>query len=426
MKAALHSLKDRLLYPFKNDLLYFVLLWSIISLPAFYQKLAYPEYFSSTLVLIFYAVTYIVVFLLNLNQYAAKILKPIVFVLYTVLSIVNIYCIYMYNCWFSNDFIEIIKGTNIDEAKEYLEAYITVKMIVLAILFLLAAVILYKLTAKIRLKPHNVVVSLAFMPLLVMPIRIRQHPDVLDVVFTGRTTWNYDEIVSLEKYLPYQTQYWRRITFTHYNDIVDYQCRKSDKINSILHISDTHGEHRRLGNLPAADVIVHSGDFTMGGKESEIIDFLNWFCDLPYQHKIFVCGNHEESLYGKSIEGLDSNVYYLCNSGVEIGGIKFYGVPMFMKDCISGQQYRNYVTIPDDTDVLITHEPPYGIFDFGDNVNFGSQELLERVITVSPCLHLFGHIHCQGITDNGTIRFSNGAIMNIETPNFHTLSLIEE
>ena len=123
MKTVLNYLKQKLLYPFKHDLLYFILLWGTISLPAFYQKLAYPEYFSSTLVLIFYAVTYILVFLLNLNQYAAKILKPIVFVLYTILSIVNIYCIYMYNCWFSNDYIEIIKGTTIDETKEYLEAY---------------------------------------------------------------------------------------------------------------------------------------------------------------------------------------------------------------------------------------------------------------------------------------------------------------
>ncbi len=33
----------------------------------------------------------------------------------------------------------------------------------------------------------------------------------------------------------------------------------------ILHISDTHGCHRRLKNLPEADVIVHSGDITMTG-----------------------------------------------------------------------------------------------------------------------------------------------------------------
>lgn len=38
----------------------------------------------------------------------------------------------------------------------------------------------------------------------------------------------------------------------------------------ILHISDTHSHHRQLQDLPAADVIVHSGDFTMVGTEAEV------------------------------------------------------------------------------------------------------------------------------------------------------------
>ena len=197
-------------------------------------------------------------------------------------------------------------------------------------------------------------------------------------------------------------------------------------IKSILHISDTHGMHRRLGELPVADVVVHSGDFTMAGSEAEAIDFLHWFCDLPHPHKIFICGNHDECLYGAKIDGLDSNVHYLCNSGVEIDGVKFYGVPMFMADCISGRQNRNYAAIPDDTDVLITHTPPYGILDFDDNTNYGSEELLQRLVEVSPHLHLFGHIHRQhGTTDNGITRFSNGAIMNTDYTDLHTPNLIE-
>ncbi len=197
-------------------------------------------------------------------------------------------------------------------------------------------------------------------------------------------------------------------------------------IKSILHIYDTHGAHRRLGDLPAADVVVHSGDFTMTGGEAEAIDFLNWFCNLPHRHKIFICGNHDECFYDVHIDGLDSNVHYLCNSGVEIDGVRFYGVPMFMADCVSEQQNRHYAAIPDDTDVLITHAPPYGILDFDDNIHYGSEELLQRVIAVSPRLHLFGHIHRQhGITDNGITRFSNGAIMNVYYTDLHAPNLIE-
>lgn len=197
-------------------------------------------------------------------------------------------------------------------------------------------------------------------------------------------------------------------------------------IKSILHISDTHGMHRQLGELPSADAVIHSGDFTMTGSKREAIDFLNWFCDLPHPHKIFICGNHDECLYEANIDGLDNNVHYLCNSGVEIDDVKFYGVPMFMADCMTERQNRHYAAIPDDTDVLITHTPPYGILDFDDNIHYGSKELLQRISEVSPRLHLFGHIHRQhGMTDNGIIRFSNGAIMNEDYTNCQTPNLIE-
>ena len=181
----------------------------------------------------------------------------------------------------------------------------------------------------------------------------------------------------------------------------------------ILHLSDTHGCHHRLRNLPEADILVHSGDFTMTGTESEALDFLNWLCDLPYKHKIFICGNHDDCLYDANIDGLDNNVHYLRNSSVEIDGVKFYGVPMFMNDCAYGRQIRNYAEIPEDTDVLITHSPAYGILDEDDNVRYGSEELLERIMMIRPKYHLFGHVHARHgiLTMNGSV-YSNGAIMN--------------
>lgn len=185
---------------------------------------------------------------------------------------------------------------------------------------------------------------------------------------------------------------------------------------TILHLSDTHGCHRRLRDLPEADVVVHSGDFTMNGSESEAIGFMNWFCDLPYRHKVFICGNHDDCLYGAAIDGLDANVNYLCNSGIEIEGLKFYGVPMFMEDCITDRQSRNYASIPNDTEVLITHSPAYGILDFDDDINYGSEEILEIIpILHNLKAHLFGHIHARnGIMEQNGVIFSNGAIMNAD------------
>lgn len=194
----------------------------------------------------------------------------------------------------------------------------------------------------------------------------------------------------------------------------------------ILHLSDTHSNHFRLRDLPNADVVVHSGDFTMNGSEAEAIDFMNWFCDLPYKHKIFICGNHDDCLYGANIDGLDSNAHYLCNSSVEIEGVKFYGVPMFMGDCITDRQFKNYKKIPTDTDVLITHSPAYGILDFDDNLNYGSEELLSRISCIELKAHLFGHIHAQhGVKIVGTTIYSNGAMMNAEYNDVNNPIIIE-
>ena len=171
--------------------------------------------------------------------------------------------------------------------------------------------------------------------------------------------------------------------------------------------------------------MVHSGDFCMVGEEREALDFLNWFCSLPYRHKIFISGNHDSCLYGANVDGLDSNVHYLYNSGIEIEGLKFYGVPMFMEDCISDRQTRHYANIPEDTDVLITHSPAYGILDFDDDINYGSEEILMKLSDLHLKAHLFGHIHRQHgiIEQNGTI-FSNGAIINEDYSKLNTPNII--
>ena len=194
----------------------------------------------------------------------------------------------------------------------------------------------------------------------------------------------------------------------------------------LLHLSDTHGCHRRLTALPEADIVVHSGDFTLGGSQAEALDFLEWFCELPHPHKIFIAGNHDECLYGGRVEGLDPNVHYLCNSGVEVCGLRFYGVPMFMNDCITDRQSRNIANIPTGTDVLITHSPPYGILDYADNIHYGSEEISQRIAQVHPRLHLFGHIHvAYGIARINSITYSNAAIMNDSYSNLNAPCLIE-
>lgn len=178
--------------------------------------------------------------------------------------------------------------------------------------------------------------------------------------------------------------------------------------------------------MPEADMIIHSGDFTMNGSEQEAIEFMNWFCDLPYRHKIFISGNHDDCLYGANIDGLDENVHYLCNSGIEIDGVKFYGVPMFMEDCITNRQSLNYSQIPDNIDVLITHAPPYGILDCDDGIHYGFNELLKKISVLHKLkAHLFGHIHAQhGVDIRNSTAFSNGAMVKHDHHSLNNPNLI--
>lgn len=172
----------------------------------------------------------------------------------------------------------------------------------------------------------------------------------------------------------------------------------------ILQLSDTHSRHLLLTRLPAADIIVHCGDFTDNGTEEEVLDFLNWFIRLPYPHKIFVTGNHDLCLWdADGIEDLPPDVHFLQDSGCEIDGIRFFGLAYNHPEAL----------IPDTVDVLITHEPPVMILDNSGGIHWGNVPLRKRIFETHPRYHLYGHAHeSYGITQKQGIIFSNGALMN--------------
>lgn len=181
----------------------------------------------------------------------------------------------------------------------------------------------------------------------------------------------------------------------------------------ILHLSDTHGKHRELTDMPLADVLVHSGDFTLSGGDMEALDFIEWLCDLPYKHKIFIAGNHDDCMLDATLEGLPDDVHYLCDRGITIDGISFYGAPMFVT--FEGEDLKEleqYEQIPDKIDILITHRPPLGILDsIDDNLYYGSSVLLDKVTKIKPKMHLFGHVHAAYGTMNWKgITFSNAGL----------------
>ena len=55
---------------------------------------------------------------------------------------------------------------------------------------------------------------------------------------------------------------------------------------------------------------------------------------------------------------------------------------------------KKWKLIPDDTDILVTHGPPYKILDKTDSGEEpGCKLLANRVAVVKPKVHIFGHIH---------------------------------
>lgn len=180
---------------------------------------------------------------------------------------------------------------------------------------------------------------------------------------------------------------------------------------TICCISDTHNQHNvlDLSDYPA-DVLVHAGDFTNSGKDVEIINFLEWFNDQPYEYKVLIAGNHDLSLESNPewfahLLNRYPNIIYLKDTYTTIHGKKFYGSPYsneffnwaFMEE--EPQLQKIWSKIPDDTNVLITHGPAYGIHDLvlrpsGRDPHVGSKTLLERRKQL-PNLqaHITGHIH---------------------------------
>jgi Icc-related predicted phosphoesterase len=205
----------------------------------------------------------------------------------------------------------------------------------------------------------------------------------------------------------------------------------------IVAISDTHCRHHSL-RLPKADAIIHAGDVTSRGKESEVMDFMAWFSKLNYRYKIFIAGNHDFFFETKNAAILQKhippNVIYLNDSGAEIEGLKLWGSPItpwfynwaFNKP--RGQSIKkHWDLIPADTDILITHGPPYGILDITiENRHTGCKDLLKTVEAIKPKAHVFGHIHeSYGLKRKGETLFINACILNESYELLHKPVLFE-
>lgn len=170
-------------------------------------------------------------------------------------------------------------------------------------------------------------------------------------------------------------------------------------------ISDTHLQESTL-KVPECDILIHAGDMgKFNSTEQDLALFDEWCASLGLEpSRILVCaGNHDFCLQNnKNAKDLLSHCTYLFDESVSIGGIKFYASPWqpaffnmaFNLERDGTELKKKWDEIPDDTDVLITHAPPYGLGDLiSPGEHLGCKLLLERVRQVRPRLHVCGHIH---------------------------------
>jgi Icc-related predicted phosphoesterase len=216
--------------------------------------------------------------------------------------------------------------------------------------------------------------------------------------------------------------------------------------------------------IPEGDILVHCGDFFTRLRDNRyhwaLQELDAFFARQPHKHKIFVPGNHEIAFRHHSADTVQRSLphcHYLRDSGVEVEGIRFYGTPWTTSGKIipRGLGFStseltvkgHWDAIPDNIDVLLTHQPPLNILDLAMAHNgpghracpvcskmhsgychWGSYWLRETIVKrVRPKVHVFGHVHdAAGTKESEGVMFVNTAMDISGTPmviDYHHLTV---
>lgn len=175
-------------------------------------------------------------------------------------------------------------------------------------------------------------------------------------------------------------------------------------------ISDLHGFFPKL---EGGDLLIIAGDLTARDEPHQLWEFCKWVMKQEYKQKIVISGNHDNTFFKNYLENMSPFVpfTYLCDSGTEFEGLKIWGSPWTKTfegmnphckafTCDTEEELsQKWDMIPHDTNILITHSPSFGNFDFIKERNgsygasVGSINLWMKSLSILPKLHVFGHIH---------------------------------
>ena len=230
------------------------------------------------------------------------------------------------------------------------------------------------------------------------------------------------------------------ISFSKYNGR-KHEVSFGEGLNTlkIVCISDTHSKQHEL-KIPKCDLFIAAGDLINNKEgENEIKSFNKWVEKIESKNKIIIAGNQDNYLNNNkskikdifpSLNYLEYNSFQLNNPNILI-----YGAPCILRRnfFISGNAFslsgedmrRHFENIPSNTDILVTHVPPYGVLDISyKNKHLGSKWLRNEICNrIHPKIHIFGHNHDSpnsfaiGKFKNGeTCLFVNACVYYTEEP----------
>ncbi len=197
----------------------------------------------------------------------------------------------------------------------------------------------------------------------------------------------------------------------------------------IVAMSDMHGQ--LPDRVPDCDLLLLAGDLAPVDNhalahQAEWLDqvFRRWLMGLPARKIIGIAGNHD-LVFEQEPRWVPRDLpwTYLQDNGTLWEGLRIWGTPWqpwFFDWAFNGgpdQLQRQWALIPDDTDILVVHGPPYG---YGDGIpqrqgvrRCGCPHLLERIRAIEPRLVVFGHIHeGRGEWQLGPTRLANVTLLD--------------
>ena len=198
----MQKLKDWLLYPYANCLLFTVLVWILYSTGTVWQNFAIAEYRCGLhLAAMYYVFAYMISLVVGLYKPISGVLKAIVIIVFGIYFSVNVFCISVYNTTITPDIMAIIRATNYDETKEFLMTYIGAKEILFMVGFVIALWAILRADNILRrfLNKYRYLSAVPIVFLILAILSVCRNYRVLVLEFDSESHWifNAEEIIDL-------------------------------------------------------------------------------------------------------------------------------------------------------------------------------------------------------------------------------------